>query len=95
MAIRPASLATMRAMPENKSPPFCGTQLAEICGVDEWSVAEGGSGAPRLFRASTTPPRRRGAPGGIDSLGRTVPPREGEARPLGRAALHYLLQLKV
>ena len=54
-------------------PPFCGTQLAEICGVDRPRY-EGDRGAPRLsvprpaLRRSLrriTPPRRRGAAGGI------------------------------
>ena len=60
---------------EASRPPFCGTQLAEICGVDR-PRNEGDRGAPRLSAPynsaqlgppgleGITPPRRRGAPGG-------------------------------
>jgi len=63
---------------EASRPPFCGTQLAEICGVDRPRY-EGDRGAPRLSAPynyaqlgppgleGITPPRRRGAPGGKTS----------------------------
>ena len=65
-------------MAQASSPPFCGTQLAEICGVDRPRY-EGDRGAPRLSAPynsaqlgppgleGITPPRRRGAPGGKTS----------------------------
>ena len=74
---RPAPPACMKTMTQASRPPFCGTQLAEICGVEhEVRVT---SGAPRLSAPyncaqlgppgleGLTPPRRRGAPGGKKS----------------------------
>ena len=75
---RPAPPACMKTMTQACSPPFCGTQLVEICGVDRPRY-EGDRGAPRLSAPynyaqlgppgleGITPPRRRGAPGGKTS----------------------------
>ena len=43
-----------------QAPLFGVANPVEICGVEEWSVAEGRSGAPRLSTAYNSPPRPRG-----------------------------------
>ena len=43
-----------------QAPLFGVANPVEICGVEEWSVAEGRSGAPRLSSAYNSPPRPRG-----------------------------------
>ena len=72
------------AQSKQRSPPFCGTQLAEICGVKERVP----SGAPRLSapysRGGARPPRPEGPPEGKRLPGAEGPP---EGKLLRRPSL--------
>ena len=64
-----------------RAPLFGVANPVEICGVEEWSVAEGRSGAPRLSTAYNSPPRPRGLSENASPAQRG-PRRERDARPI-------------
>ena len=80
---RPAPPACMKTMAQASSPPFCGTQLAEICGVEhEVRVT---SGAPRL---SAPYNKAQLGPPGLEGIKIRLPGPRREKQVCRRPTLH-------